>query len=206
MEENIVRIVYTGGPCAGKTTALSRTFDYFSKAGFRVVIVPEAATLLINAGLPPHQFTEYLFQDTVLNLVLTLENEALKLAQVLTDKPGLMIFDRGTMDGKAYCGEAVWQKLLAKYNVSETQLRDHRYDAVFHLVTAADGASHFYTKADGVRQEEPDLAVEVDRKLRAAWSGHPQIRIIDNSTPFEGKIQRVLVSVAEVLAEGKKSR
>ena len=37
-----------------------------------------------------------------------------------------------------------WKKLLHKNKLSEVKLRDRRYDAVFHMVTAADGAEKFY--------------------------------------------------------------
>jgi len=42
---NIKRIVLTGGPCAGKTTALVRIIDHFSNLGFKVFCVPEVPTM-----------------------------------------------------------------------------------------------------------------------------------------------------------------
>jgi hypothetical protein len=35
---------------------------------------------------------------------------------------------------------ASWQALLDEHNWNQIHLRDKRYDAIFHLVTAADGA------------------------------------------------------------------
>ena len=46
----IYRVCLTGGPCAGKTTALSTLRDNLHKIGFNVLIVPEAATLMMKAG------------------------------------------------------------------------------------------------------------------------------------------------------------
>jgi hypothetical protein len=46
----IHRVCLTGGPCAGKTTALSVISDRLGSLGFRVFMVPEAATLLRKAG------------------------------------------------------------------------------------------------------------------------------------------------------------
>ena len=40
----IVRIVVTGGPCAGKTSALVEIGRYFADAGWRVLTVAETAT------------------------------------------------------------------------------------------------------------------------------------------------------------------
>lgn len=49
-QNQIYRIVLTGGPCAGKSTALSHISNRLMSLGFHVFIVPEAATLLITGG------------------------------------------------------------------------------------------------------------------------------------------------------------
>ena len=49
------------------------------------------------------------------------------------------------MDGSAYVEEAVWQAILDETGWSTMQLRDRRYEAVIHMVTAAKGAPEFYT-------------------------------------------------------------
>jgi len=46
----IYKIVLTGGPCGGKSTALSIMSDRLRSFGFRVFIVPEAATIVITGG------------------------------------------------------------------------------------------------------------------------------------------------------------
>ena len=44
------KIVFTGGPCAGKTTALARVSNFLRSRGFTVYSVPEAATLIFQNG------------------------------------------------------------------------------------------------------------------------------------------------------------
>jgi len=44
-------------------------------------------------------------------------------------------------------------------------LRDKRYDAVLHMVTAADGAADFYNKSNEARYEDVNQAISIDRKL-----------------------------------------
>lgn len=46
----ITRICLTGGPCAGKTTALATLSVVLQQMGFKVLQVPEAATLLMKGG------------------------------------------------------------------------------------------------------------------------------------------------------------
>ena len=45
------RLVLTGGPCGGKTTAQNRLATFFESLGWRVFRVPETATILLNGGV-----------------------------------------------------------------------------------------------------------------------------------------------------------
>lgn len=57
-------------------------------------------------------------------------------------------------------------------------LRSSRYIAIFHLVTAAEGAEKFYTlENNGIRIESIEEAREVDRRTCRAWIGHPKLYV-----------------------------
>lgn len=47
---NVTRILLTGGPCAGKTTALAQISQDLTQLGYKVLVVPEAATLIMKGG------------------------------------------------------------------------------------------------------------------------------------------------------------
>ena len=51
--QEIRKIVLTGGPCAGKTTAMSWVQNAFTEKGYKVLFVPETATELISGGVAP---------------------------------------------------------------------------------------------------------------------------------------------------------
>lgn len=70
-------------------------------------------------------------------------------------------------------------------------MRDNRYDAILHLVTAADGAESFYTLTNNVvRKESNAEAREMDKKTLDCWTGHEHLYIVDNSTGFDEKVLR----------------
>lgn len=46
----IKKIVLTGGPCAGKTTALVKVIEHFSSLGYKVFTIPEVPTMFTQAG------------------------------------------------------------------------------------------------------------------------------------------------------------
>ena len=50
---DIAKIVITGGPSAGKSTAMSWIQNAFTQMGYTVLFVPETATELITAGVAP---------------------------------------------------------------------------------------------------------------------------------------------------------
>ena len=117
-----------------------------------------------------------------------------------SEKPVLLVCDRGTMDISVYLSPETWQAITQEVDIPIDKLRDSRYDAVLHLVTAADGAAEFYTTSNNeARTEGVDLACSLDKKLRSAWTGHPHLRVISNSENFENKIRRVLREISNVL-------
>ena len=100
----IKKIVLTGGPCAGKTTALVKITEYFSGFGYKVFNVPEVPTIFSTAGwnyLTPNRDLYYQGERAILETQLALENQFMRLAEVCT-KPVLIVCDRGTMDISAY--------------------------------------------------------------------------------------------------------
>ena len=46
----MTKIALTGGPCAGKTTALAEIKDDLTMLNYKVLLVPEAATLISAGG------------------------------------------------------------------------------------------------------------------------------------------------------------
>ena len=109
---------------------------------------------------------------------MNLEDIFVEIAQS-SESPTIVICDRGVMDGSAYCDENVWQAILDETGWSTIHLRDRRYEAVIHLVTAADGAESFYTDVNNAaRYETVQQAKDLDKRLINAWVGHPHFSII----------------------------
>ena len=199
---NISKIVLTGGPCAGKTTALTWINNYFSKRGYTVLMVPETATELISNGVAPWTCnTNYDYQTFQVKLQKEKEEIFENAAKTMKNNKILIVCDRGVLDNKAYMTEMEFRRILKDLGTSEIRERDS-YDAVFHLVTAAKGKENIYTRTNNVaRKENVSEARELDDKVIACWTGHPHFRIIDNSTEFEQKLERLLKEIAVFLGE-----
>lgn len=198
----VKKIVLTGGPCAGKTTALSNIEETLTEKGYIVLIVGESATELIKGGIKVTNVGLMNFQKLILKHQLQKEkvyDEATKF--IPRSKKVVIIYDRGLIDNKAYIGQNKFNKLLNELNLNEIDLMD-RYDMVIHLVTAADGKEEYYTlENNNARSESASEACELDKKTINAWLGHNNLKIIDNSTNFEDKINRTLDTINNLLGE-----
>jgi hypothetical protein len=91
--------VLTGGPCGGKSSALSYVSSFLGKAGIRVYTVPEAATLMMNNGVNFTDATRDHLIDTQAELCrvqLSLENAMFNIARSRA-VPAVILSDRGAL-------------------------------------------------------------------------------------------------------------
>lgn len=202
--KSITKIVLTGGPCAGKSTAMSRIQTAFTELGYKVLFIPETATELITGGVAPWTCGSNLdFQLGLMRLQIAKEEVYRAAAESMKEDKILIVCDRGMMDNRAYLTDAEFDTILKNINKTETEIRDS-YDAVFHLVSAANGAPEVYNKYkdnNPARTETVEQAFELDNKLISVWTGHPHFRLIDNSTDFEGKLKRLISEITGFLGE-----
>lgn len=57
----VIKIVLTGGPCGGKTTALNFLKDELEKLNIKVFILEEIASNLLSNGITPQKLGVYEF-------------------------------------------------------------------------------------------------------------------------------------------------
>lgn len=193
------RIVLTGGPGGGKTTAA----DLFRREiGERVVLVPEAATMMFTGGFPRshHPLAVHAVQRAIYEVQRNLEDVQ---AALYPDR--VLLCDRGTVDGAAYWpGES--QSFFEEVGSTlEDELA--RYDAVIFFETAAMGGLHI-EGGNPVRIETLDEAVQLDLKLRAHWSKHPRFVLVPHNASFFKKISYGLEMLSSIMDElaGKRAR
>uniref|UniRef100_A0A0K0FK30 AAA_28 domain-containing protein n=1 Tax=Strongyloides venezuelensis TaxID=75913 RepID=A0A0K0FK30_STRVS len=202
-ERRIYKLVLTGGPCGGKTTGQNRLISFFEGMGWKVYGVPETASILIASGVKFCELNEeqvYTFQKDLLLTMLRIEQTFFNLAELEKEKDVLIICDRGTLDPSVYISKEGWNSIINDLNLSQFDLRDNRYNHVIHMVSAADGAEEFYTLSNNAaRTETISQAIELDRKTREAWIGHPYVDVVDNQDckTFEDKISKLIQIVCE---------
>lgn len=172
----IVRICFTGGPCAGKTTAMAHCADQLRQLGIRTYIVPKAASILNRGGVIQPKVDKdreksLKFHINLLKLQMALEDILVDMGCDFYPEDRVVILcDTGTIDASVTLTRELWSALLDENGWSQVQLRDKRYDLVIHMVTAADGAEEYFKKGN---EEDLEEALKMDRRTRQAWVGHP---------------------------------
>ena len=190
---NHFRIVLTGGPGGGKTTAA----DLFRREiGKKVVIVPETATMLFTGGFPRVGEPEAraATQRAIFHAQVALEDVQGALY------PGrVLLCDRGTIDGAAFWPEEAPEGFFETMETTlERELR--RYDAVIFFESAAVGDISI-EGGNPTRTESNAEARELDMRLREVWSKHPNFHFIPHSTSFFAKLRDGLERLQQIVDE-----
>lgn len=193
-------LVLSGGPSSGKSTSISKVCSALQeKLGMHVIICEEVATELITSGIfPSNKISMDEFQEFVLDLQLAKEELCRKAASFYDSNKVVIIYDRGILDQLAYIDRNKFEKLLKDRGLTIADV-NNRYDTILHLVTAAKGTDCYTTENNSARRETPEEAIEKDEKTLRANMLHPHVRVIDNSTNFEEKVQRVINIVFDEL-------
>jgi len=185
------RIALTGGPGGGKTTAA----DLFRREiGEKIVIVPEAATLLFAGGFPRDGNREAVqnVQTAIYHVQRNLED-----IQSRTYPNRVLLCDRGTIDSSVYWPSG---NPVDFFQHVGSNLEDElaRYDAVLFFETAAAGGLSI-EGGNRYRTESLEESLALDRRLRAVWSKHPNFTLISHQESFIHKIQTGLDSLVDVI-------
>ena len=186
------RIVLTGGPGGGKTTAA----DLFRREiGEQVVIVPEAATLVFSGGFPRCAGPPgaYAAQRAIFHVQRNLEDVQ---SSLYPDR--ILLCDRGTVDGAAYWPGAPGEFFEALDTTLVLELG--RYDGVIFFESAAVGGMGI-EGGNPVRNESLEEAVVLDGKLRKLWEQHPRFILVRHNPSFFKKISFGLAELDAMVAD-----
>lgn len=175
-----LKIVVTGGPGGGKTTAL----DLFKRelVNTKISIVPEAATAIFQSGVE-----RGVRPDVVEDIQKMIYDYQVNLEAIYEKQKHdhILLCDRGTLDGLAYWpgnGELFFKKIGSTFH-DELQ----RYDAVIFFQTGACSGGDI-TSNNIYRKETNLQAIELDRKLKEVWSAHPNFHFVSSRDSFLQKI------------------
>lgn len=198
---DIPGIVFTGGPGSGKSTGMDALQAEFPDL---LQCVPETATIIIGkvGARPP--FGDRLgmlrYQRTIYRVQIGFE--LVSRIQAKIEGRSTLLMDRGTVDSAAYMERGLDD--LSRVTGNKTAKEYRRYHGVICLSVPPRDVYEAIKANNPARRETYDEAVEVDRRTRDAWKGHPNFRYVDNGTGWDDKLNRAREALAELVASAKR--
>ncbi len=206
--KKILRIVITGGPCAGKTTALTEIKKMLEDDGYQVIILNETATQMIESNLIPGKTIDLRsFQKLILDMQLAKEKIFLEAANnpIAKDKVAI-IYDRGIFDNRAYIPHEIFKEFIDDIGLTEHDILD-RYDLIIHMVSTAYDKPAVYTTEinENAERFEKDIptALKVEKNTLLAWPNTNKKHVVYNEGTLENKIERVKTIIKDYINSQK---
>lgn len=185
-----LKIAITGGPSGGKTTLIEALQK---DSADLIALVPEAASILYRGGFPRKKSLAARKCAQKAIYYTQMELEDLVAAE---SSAKIIVCDRGSLDSIAYWPEEDSSDFFAAVS-SNRQVELSRYQWVLHLDTADQST---FDTTNPIRTESHREAVELNSKIKDAWSGHPQRVIIPHEDEFLLKILRAKSAIKMMLA------
>ena len=205
MGKLIAKIALTGGPCAGKTTTISRIEEHLNDLGYHVLTINECATEIIKNGIRPfgeNAVGVYEFENEILNLQLFKEKRYEEFIKYYPDDTKIILLcDRGSVDICAYLGKENYEKMLEENNLKHEDLVND-YDLVIHMITVAANMENRYSNNNNkARFEDSEEAINVDNNIKEAWKDYKNLKVVPVCDYLEDKIKIAINYVDELLEE-----
>lgn len=178
---DILNILLTGGPAAGKTTAMKVIKDECQQAGRKVFVAPEVATMLYRDMLPERHTLfgshEQELQSIILGYTLLHHTSLNKLAR-LEGGQCVIVHDRGTPDIQAYLPDMkTYESVLVEHGL-DVESAFALYDEVIFLnsvsaLRCGTGEGKYSGKETNVaRREDATAAAEKNAGQLAFLESH----------------------------------
>ena len=213
--DSIYVVAVIGAPCSGKSSSTAPTAAALRTHGFTVIIVPEAATAMLEklGGYDPDwagNDRHVQLQCSILEDQAQSEDSARSGAALRPEDPTVILVDSATLSGLAYCDKAQWTQVLTRCGKTARGLAA-TYDLVINMISLAEmGNGDQYDYGPGssndIRHHTPAQAREVAPRLTAAWAAHHQLTTIDATPDIADKQRKVVNTILTSMPDRLRER
>lgn len=196
----IKNIVITGGPCAGKTSAVSHLERVF---GGDITTVPDLARHIqqvfprseMQADVGAKLAVMRHLRTATARIQEELETAYVTIGRKLSAK--VIVLDGGILDGAAY-----WPEGLGNF-LSEMKLHKDEvcagYRAIIHLQSLAVSQPELYDQLRKEHRHAPSSEAQLaDQIIRQAWSSHNNYHFVTTEST-EPQVQQKVVELVQSL-------
>lgn len=194
---NILKIVLTGGPMAGKSSTLRYLKKHFKD---RIMVIPEIATNFEKNFFRDKYFFSKILNKDLSKLFFSLQIELEAIYLKVAEKKGvdLIVCDRGLFDGAAYYNGSINEFL--NINKSTSDFIYGRYDIVIWLETLVETNKDFVFRRKAITEKEKEIILKISRNNLKYWKLHHNFYSI-KSDSFEEKRAAVIKIIYDLLKD-----
>lgn len=189
----MIKILITGGACAGKTTVLNVIKNYLKRKKCNVKIIEEVPTKLINESITPEKVGKMAFQELIIKNQIENEKNC--------DYDGVIIFDGSPIDSMKFINRDEFDVFVRKYNTSFEKIING-YDGIIFLETVAKEFPELYSNDNNkARLTDVDAAIDRNDKLLNIYNNNSNVYLIKPTKDIEIKKNKI-IEVIESIIEG----
>lgn len=198
-----IKILITGGACAGKSSSLKHIRKIFFEQGYNVYIVNEMPTILITNGVNPQNIGSLNFLKFMVKAQIEIQKRYEEIVLNSKKEKNIIIFDGCPLDAMKFISKELFNEIIYKLGISYKQILKS-YDGIIHLEPVAKKFPELYTTKNNIaRANNEKLSIERDNKLFYAYKEHPRRKVVESYEDFDKKMEYVIQSVNEIIEDVK---
>ena len=185
------KIVFTGGPCGGKTESIDLFASRLIAIGKKVAIANETAQSLLSLDyMPNNNISSFDFQNLLFKIQFIKEYQCEKKADIV-------LCDRGLFDGKVYMNHEEFDKMLHLNKVMNNELLSTYDLALYFRSIAYEYPNEFHLQRI---YETPEIGIERDKRSLEIWREKLLSLKCDNLHGFKNKQESLYIELLEFLS------
>ncbi|UYL10351.1 ATP-binding protein [Bdellovibrio sp. SKB1291214] len=188
----IKKIVLTGAPSSGKSSALA-AIEALNLP--HLALVPESAVVLLKGGFPAPAHDDLEQVRFFQNSILTVQENLELICTRRNPKATHMILDRAKLDGAAF-----WPPGIEDYLKNFPVKVDEELAKYDHVLFLEMPKKEFFGGVHQSRFHNFEQSLESQRRLEIVWGGHPSFTRIDAHADFSIKIQSIMDTLKKLNA------
>ena len=187
----MIKILITGGACAGKTEVIHTIKNEYQNKGYNVFVLNEIPTQLIMNGVTAQRIGKMKFIELVIKMYL--EFDSIYNEFLINTNKDVVIYDGSPLDVLKFISKDKFNEIANKYNTSFDKIINN-YDKIIFLETIAKKYPQFYTlENNSARLDNLNMAVERNDILANYYENVNYI-YVEGCINFEEKKNKIIVS------------